>query len=131
MLYYQDMKFSNKFISIPILFIALTFSINYSCTFDNEEDLLKDYECDTIDVIYSDLTNIFSDICADCHSSNNTYHPDIKMDSYSNVKSSINTGLVLPAINHEDGVPPMPNGLPKLSDCDLKKIQTWIDLGMP
>jgi hypothetical protein len=125
------MKFSNSFISILILFIALTFAINYSCTFDNEEDLLKDYNCDTTYIIYSDLTYIFTDICADCHNSALTLSPGINMDSYNNVKSSINTGLVVPAINHENGVPPMPNGLPKLSNCDLEKIQTWIDLGMP
>ena len=125
------MKFSNSSIAILILFITFTCAINYSCTFDNEEDLLKDYNCDTTDIIYSDLTNIFNGICANCHSSTFTLSPGINMDSYSNVKSSINTGLVVPAINHENGVPPMPQGLPKLSNCDLEKIQAWINLGMP
>ena len=44
---------------------------------------------------------------------------------------SINTGLVLPAIKHANGVPPMPNGMPKLNDCDIAKIEAWINAGMP
>ncbi|MFO7830300.1 MAG: hypothetical protein R6V23_16900 [Bacteroidales bacterium] len=114
-----------------VYFFIFLIIILSSCTFDNEEDLLKDFTCDTTDVSYHDLTYIFSDICANCHNETFTYREEIKMDNYENVKSSINTGLVWPAINHESGVPPMPNGLPKLSDCDLAKIQAWIDAGMP
>lgn len=122
------MKYS-KIIFLCLLSSSLFYFSN--CTFDNEEELLEDFVCDTTDVAYGDLTYIFSDICANCHNETFTYRDEIKMDTYENVKSSINTGLVWPAINHEEGVPPMPNGLPKLSDCDLNKIEAWIDAGMP
>jgi len=118
-------------------FLLFLFLISYpflcfiSCTFDNEEDLLEEFYCDTIDVVYNDLTYIFSDICTACHSEVFSYIDEIKMDSYDNVKSSINTGLVWPAINHLDGVSPMPDNLPKLQECDLNKIGVWINAGMP
>lgn len=124
------MKYFHVVFLVKLTMILLLIVGVSSCTFDNEEDLLEDFECDTTDIVYSDLTYIFSDICATCHSETFTYRASIKMDSYENVKSSINTGLVLPAIKHT-GPYKMPNGLPKLSDCDIQKIETWIDNGMP
>jgi hypothetical protein len=52
------------------------------------------------------------------------------MNSYENVKASINTGKVLPAIKHT-GPYKMPYGQPMLSDCDIDKIEAWINAGMP
>lgn len=100
-----------------------------SCTFDNEEDFLKEYGCDTTNLVYNDLTYIF-DICATCHNNVDTYRDGIEMDRYQSVKSSIETGLVLPAIKHT-GKYNMPDGLPKLSDCNISKIEAWINAGMP
>lgn len=114
-----------------IFFVSSCFISLTTCTFDNEEDLLNDFLCDTIDIVYTDLIYIFTDICVVCHSETFTYNDAIKMDTYENVKSSINSGLVWPAINHAEGAPPMPNGLPKLSECDLNKIEIWINTGMP
>src|SRR3989339_456360 len=112
-----------KSVFLSLFFAGFLFSISfYSCTFDNEEELLENFICDTTNVKYADLTYIFSDICSNCHSSTFTYRDGILMDSYNNVKASINSGRVLPAIEHQEGVPHMPYNLPKLSDCDLDKI---------
>ncbi len=123
------MKNLIQFLLFNIIIISFFSAFFSSCTFDNEEDFLEDYICDTIDIVYTDLTYIFS-VCATCHSEAFTYRPGIEMDSYESVKSSINTGLVLPAIKHT-GPYKMPNGLPKLPDCDIKKIEAWINAGMP
>ncbi|MCK9207345.1 MAG: hypothetical protein M0P66_09565 [Salinivirgaceae bacterium] len=109
---------------------ALLVSLVDGCTFQNEEDYFGETYCDTIDVSYEDLTYIFTDICATCHNSIITPRPDIVMDSYENVKASINTGLVLPAINHS-GDYKMPQGRDKLSTCDISKIEAWVNAGMP
>ncbi|MFC2151098.1 hypothetical protein ACFLSE_01110 [Bacteroidota bacterium] len=111
--------------------LILTFIINYfsSCTYDNEEDLLKDFQCDTVGIVYNDLTYIFSDNCADCHNET-LFYRDIKMNTIENVRISINTDRVLPAIKHE-GQYKMPFERPKLSDCDIEKIEAWINAGMP
>ena len=119
------------FILITSLFILYLICNLNSCTSLNEEDILKDVKCDTIDVSYNELKYIFTGICSICHNEVSTFRAGIVMDSYKNVVSSINTGLVLPAINHADGVIPMPNGMAKLSDCDLAKINSWIKRGMP
>jgi len=120
-----------KTIVILKLFVVSFLTLHFSsCTFDNEEDLLEDYVCDTIDIVYSDLTYIFEDICYDCHKTGDTYRNGIEMDDYDEVKASINTGLVLPAIKHE-GSFNMPFERPKLPDCDIKKIEAWINAGMP
>jgi len=101
-----------------------------SCTFSNEEDLLENFHCDTTNIVYEDLTYIFSDICANCHNSVETFRDGIVMDSYDAVKASINTGKVIPAIEHT-GPFKMPYQQPMLSDCDIDKIEAWINAGMP
>ncbi len=124
------MKNLIQFVLFNILILFFLSIFLSSCTFDNEEDLLEDYICDSIGLVYSDLTNIFNGICEQCHGAAISYN-GIRMDTYENVRSSVNTGKVVPAINHEPGSPQMPNGLPKLSDCNIKKIEAWINAGMP
>jgi hypothetical protein len=123
-----DMKLSRAAVFSLLIFLYIITTI--SCTFDNQEDLLEDFECDTIGIVYDDLTYIFTGICANCHNESLNYK-GIKMNSYQNVKTSVNTGRVWRAINHEDGIRPMPDGLPKLLECDLNKIGAWINAGMP
>ena len=120
-----------KYYIVIVIFILYWICNSTSCTLQNEEDYLKDIICDTTDISYNDLTYIFTGTCTACHSELFTYRDGIKMDSYNNVKSSINTGLVWPSINHANGVPPMPGGMSKLSDCELDKIEAWINAGMP
>lgn len=118
------------FIVFFVSFVSFCLIYSTSCTFDNEEDLLNNFICDTNDIVYSDLTYIFTDICAVCHKEGDTYRLGIEMESYVLVKSSINTGLVLPAINHT-GSFKMPFQQAKLPDCDIDKIEAWVNAGMP
>jgi hypothetical protein len=116
-----------------VIFSFVLYYICYftSCTYISEEELLKDVPCDTTNISYNDLTYIFSGTCSTCHSTVFTYKPGIVMDTYTGVRTSIQTGLVLPAINHVDGVPPMPSGMPKLTACEINKIEAWVNAGMP
>jgi hypothetical protein len=120
-----------KIFLIIVSFILFWIINSTSCTFQNEEDLLHDIKCDTINVSYNDLRYIFTGICSTCHNKEFTFRDGIIMDSYKSVVSSINTGLVQPALNHDAGLTPMPNGMAKLSDCDLNKIKAWIKAGLP
>lgn len=122
------MKFK-KYIIFLTIFLFYIFNLSTSCTYDSEEDLLEDYLCDTSNIRYNDLTYIFIDICAVCHD-DNPPRVGIKMNSYENVKTSINTGKVIPAIKHT-GPYKMPYGQSKLSECDIDKIEAWINAGMP
>ena len=110
-----------------ILLIGFLGSIS-SCTYENEEEY---YTCDTINVSYNNLTYIFTNNCSLCHFPNNPYRPGIVLSSYEDVEAAVRTGRLVGAINHRKDFIPMPFGSPKLSDCDLSKIQAWIDKGMP
>ncbi|MCG8410514.1 MAG: hypothetical protein MI739_04420 [Bacteroidales bacterium] len=121
------MNYFNRFISATII---LSIFLSYSCTFDSEEEFFKNYYCDTTNITYNDLTYIFTDICAVCHSQTITYRDGILTDTYESTKLSIKTGLVIPSIKHT-GPYPMPYQQPKLSDCDITKIEAWINARFP
>ena len=38
-------------------------------------------------------------------------------------------GRLYGAISHKSGFVPMPENLPQLSSCDIKKVKAWIDNG--
>jgi len=108
-----------------------------SCTFNNEQDFFRVPPCDssrvdrdTINVNYNDLTYIFSDVCATCHYPNNPFQPNIVMNTYESVVLSVKTGRVIPAIQFT-GRYQMPKDLPKLENCELQRIEVWIEKGMP
>ncbi|NOQ27715.1 MAG: hypothetical protein GQ564_20315 [Bacteroidales bacterium] len=119
-----------KYLVFIVFFVSFGLIYSTSCTFDNEEDLLKNFICDTNDIVYNDLTYIFTDICSVCHKEGDTERLGIEMDSYLSVKASMNTGLVLQAINHT-GPYKMPFQQAKLSDCDIDKIEAWVNADMP
>lgn len=110
-----------------IAFIIICFALA-SCTFDNEQDYFE-LKCETENLTYDSLTYIFG-ICSQCHNNASTYRTGIEMDTYESVVKSINTGLVIPAIKHE-GPYKMPYNLSKLPDCEIEKIEAWINDGMP
>jgi hypothetical protein len=120
---------NKRLILVGILVILLIIAFP-RCTFNNEEEYFGVTECDTVGITYSDLTYIFTDVCASCHFPDNRYNPSIVMDSYNKVKSSFETDLVLPAIKHTGPVKMPPEGY-EISDCDIRKIEAWIRDGMP
>ena len=63
-----------------------------------------------------------------CHGNGN-YAGSVK--SYKDVVNFVNTGRVLPALNHETGFSPMPKGQEKWSNEDISKLESWISQGMP
>lgn len=106
------------------------FLIITGCTFENEEDYFESSECDTLNLTYEDIQPIFLNNCASCHNAAFTQREGIELDSYESVVNSVNTGLVVPAINHE-GEFNMPYNQPKLPDCTIQRIEAWIENNMP
>jgi hypothetical protein len=113
----------------PLLFI-LYFSMN-GCVSHNEEDLYGN-DCDTLNMTYSTVKYIFENNCYQCHTVAQGYL-NIKLDTYSDVKAAVRTNKLIGAINHLNGYQPMPRpvGQPKLSDCEIKKIEAWVNADMP
>jgi hypothetical protein len=116
-----------KSIILPI-FIAAIFIA--SCTYHNEETEYPTPEgCDTTDMSYT--TDIIPMLnlqgCTGCHGSSAT----TKLDTYDNTKISVDNGSLIGSINHESGFRAMPDSRPKLDQCTIDKIASWIANGAP
>ena len=114
-----------------IILIILTGISYFSCESKNEEDLFGKEECDTINVTFSaDFLPILESICYDCHSQASLIAPYL-LEGYDNLKIMVDNGRLQGALNHRQGYSPMPKFRDKLPDCDLTKINIWIDDGAP
>lgn len=120
----------NKSISKSLLMALLSVFLFQACTYDNEEDLYpEEPECDLSNVTYSGtVAPILADNCNGCHSSGSP-SAGVITDNYDDLKVIVDNGRFWGAINHDQGYSAMPQNLPKLPDCELSQIRTWIDAG--
>jgi len=112
------------------LFSILIFS---SCTYYNEEELHPNEVCDTSNITYTiDIKPIFEKNCYSCHSNSApTLQGNFNLEDFNNIQREVDNGNLLLNIKHDpDGIP-MPKGGTKLSDCNINKIENWIDQGIP
>ncbi|MGZ3884529.1 MAG: c-type cytochrome domain-containing protein, partial [Bacteroidia bacterium] len=80
--------------------------------------------CDSVNVTYSkQVSLIIQGNCLGCHASGN-----VALSSYDNVKAQVVSGALLGSIRQTGSFPPMPQGY-KLSDCDIRTIEKWINAG--
>ncbi len=87
-------------------------------------------DCDTSNVSYSQtISKIISTNCSACHNANNATGGVI-LDSYSEIKKEVDSKRLKKTINHLPGFKVMPPGY-KLSDCNIKSIEIWIQNGAP
>ena len=102
-----------------------------SCYYDVEEELYGT-NCDLNNVTYSvTIKNILNNnACLSCHVGA-TPSGGFTLDSYAGVKAKVTDGRLVGAINHYPGFSPMPQGLGKLSQCDIDKVMAWIQAGAP
>ena len=103
-----------------------------SCYYDNVEDLYPQLlVCDTTNVTYSN--NVWPIINANCTSCHGGGAPagNIRLENYNDISSAANNGSLLGTIRHENGWSPMPKGGGKLNNCDIAKIETWVNQGTP
>jgi mono/diheme cytochrome c family protein len=83
-------------------------------------------QCDTVNVTYNaSVLPIFDQYCLDCHSGA-APQAGIDLTNYSMVALLAENGTLLGSLRHESGYSPMPQGVDKLSDCDIAKIEIWI-----
>jgi len=87
--------------------------------------------CDTVNVTYSGTVwPIIQNNCTGCHSGS-TPSGNIRLESYSNVRTMAASGDLMGVITHSQGFIPMPQNGNKLSECKIIQTQKWIDDGMP
>jgi len=102
------------------------------CYYDKEEDLYpQQSQCDTSNVTYSSvIATIIQTNCNVCHSTAVASGGFIT-DNYSGLSALALNGKLGGAVNWDQGFSAMPKSSSKLSDCDLRKINKWINAGAP
>lgn len=99
------------------------------CYYDNEEDLYPENTCVTNNMSYSNnILQILEDNCYTCHSMVSN-QGGVTLEGYNNLKNYVDNGKLIGVINHEPGFPAMPQGGSKLGQCQIDKIEAWVDQG--
>ena len=122
---------------IQTIFVSiLGFAAVTACYNDNKEDLYTNFtgNCDTAETSYSGFVKpLITANCtqASCHNSNDkaggrdlTIYQQVKDVALSN------NGILIGRVTGTGG-PLMPQGGPKLPQCDIDRLQIWVDNGAP
>lgn len=114
--------------------IYLTFSLFLltSCYYDKAQEIYPTTAaCDTTNVKYAtQIVPILNKNCAlsGCHNSTSNA-AGIAYGTHAETLITINNGKLINSIKHVSGFSQMPKGGGKMSDCDINKIQNWVNKG--
>jgi len=116
------------------LILPLVFFILSGCYYDSEEALYgkPGTGCNTVVTKFStEIKPILQSNCLSCHSNSASQGNGggIKLQDYADVKTNVDNGKLIGAIDHASGFSAMPKGGGKLSDCNILIIKTWISKG--
>ncbi len=107
-----------------------------SCYYDKESELYPTTTttCDTTNAKFSAFVSpLISSSCAtsNCHSVARQ-SGGINLGTHTAIKNYITTekARFIGSIKHTSGFSKMPDGGAKLSNCEVTKIETWINAGM-
>lgn len=82
--------------------------------------------CDTVNVSYSKhISVILQKQCLGCHNSGN-----IILNNYNDVKLKVLTGALIGSVKQNGTFQKMPPSY-KLSDCEIRTIEIWVNAGAP
>lgn len=111
----------------PFLLASVVFAVS-GCFYDNKEELFQlDDDCVTENLSYEfDIEPIISSRCYQCHD-NSTGFGGYVIEGFTNLKPHVD--IVLNSIKHTNGASPMPKGEPMIPDCEIQKIEAWINDG--
>ena len=122
-----------------LILTTLTIVVMYfnACSYDKSEDIYppSPTKCDTGDMHYStDIVGILSTKCYSCHSIINAPFngaPPLETHKQVSVYANATSKQLYNVVQHINVGASlfMPQGEPKLSDCDISKIKAWIDAG--
>jgi hypothetical protein len=124
----SNQKSMKKYLTISILAAALF----GSCYYDVEEELYPTLECTTTGATYTAVVEpiIRANCYNGCHSAASNI-ANITLEGYENLKVYVDNGRLLGSIKHGTGFSAMPKNAAKLLDCNIAKIEAWINAGAP
>ncbi len=124
-----------NYLLIKILVIAFVIYSLQACVYQRESEVVV---CDTLSLSYQqNIQPIFVNNCYICHSAANNVSQgnSINLEGYTNVKSQLDQGYIIPNIKHitvpGKQIDFMPLNLPMLPACDIAQIQAWYNAGAP
>jgi hypothetical protein len=123
-----EKEFVNKRIWLGGLVLLASLS-NYSCKYDSREDIAPTVSCDTSKVTFVlTIKPILVNNCVECHSGLNPAG-GLNYATYPDVTAVATSVRLLGALKHLPGFQPMPRFAPKLPDCEILKIEKWVNEG--
>ncbi|HOI32385.1 MAG: hypothetical protein PHG67_09370 [Bacteroidales bacterium] len=102
-----------------------------SCYKDNEETLYPEEgnNCKTENISFSEnIFPIVNNNCLSCHSGAGA-SGGLRLENHTQISDAAVNGRLLGAINHEPGFPAMPQSGNKLSECQIKQFEAWVQQG--
>ena len=104
-----------------------------SCYYDVLEERYPATECVTDNLsLQANIVPILERNCYVCHSTTDgPNNGNVILEGYTELFKYADSGQLSGAINHRSGFAEMPKEKPKLSDCDIAKIDQWIADGAP
>lgn len=121
------MKYATIFVGIILSLLA--------CTKTSEEKLLLEAElsrlCSADSIKFAtDVVPIINSNCMPCHN-NDRQEGGITLVTYDDIAAMADNGSLMGTIKHESGYSPMPANSPKINDCYIRALETWITNGKP
>lgn len=87
--------------------------------------------CDTTAFTYSGvIKNTIQNKCVGCHSPS-SLGGSVDLSTYTGTKAAAMSGKLYGSITQQTGYSAMPKNSAKLSDCEIKQIQNWVNAGAP
>lgn len=118
------------------ILIVTTCIVSFSSCYYDKEDLLygggNAGPCtdSTGTISYAQkVMPMLQQYCYSCHTGSFP-SGNALMGTYAADKAMAQNGKLYGTINHASGFSPMPQGMPKMSSCQIVTIKKWIDSGM-
>jgi len=133
---YQAVKNPNSILMIKMLSRLLLVSAVVQviicvqgCTYDKEA-LAPQSGCQpAANVSFSaDVQPILRASCFSCHGNGSSFG-NVSCQTYDDVKGLANNGSLIGSISHAAGFTAMPINAPKLNDCNIDVVRTWVQEG--
>lgn len=125
-----------QYLIIPMVLAFIIISTTQSCYYDVESELYPTTgttSCDSSTAKFATFVSpLMASKCATsgCHNATSA-SAGVNLDGYTNIKNYVSrsSAVFFGSIKHSSGYSSMPQGGSKLADCDITKLQLWVNAG--